>query len=240
MSTLIHAHHPHSQIIHPGGGLACEWCGTRYEPRSRSGRTPRFCKASHRVRACERRRGLLRPSQPPTRTHLPEPIQQSHAVGIDKKFHHVVDRLATPVGHETGNARTISVRAMSHWGFHRARPGGLPDRNGNVPSLCGAMIRILGLPTGVLRRHNSCRTCERLAELHPTPDAWWKASTQRTATALADDLRSTVLAVGQAVAHERDPIETLTRVDRELRNYIANIGLFDPLDPSLHPRSTAA
>ena len=240
MTPTDHPRSINAQNIHPGGYLRCEWCGIRYEPRSFCGRTPRFCKASHRVRACERRRGLLRPAQPPQRVHLPPLTQQSHAIGVDVSLHNLIDRLSTPIGHETGSARTISPRNISHWGFHRARPGGLPNKRGYVPSLCGAMIRIIGLPTGVVRRQGSCRTCERLAELHPTRDAWWKASTQRTAMALADDLRSTVLAVGQAVANKRDPIATLTRVDQELRIYMSQIGLFDPLNPSLHPRSAAA
>ncbi len=51
----------------------CEWCGTLFRRRSLHGRPPRYCKASHRVRACERRRGLLRPGQRPSRTNLPPP-----------------------------------------------------------------------------------------------------------------------------------------------------------------------
>ncbi len=231
---------PHSQNIHPNGYLYCEWCATRFDPRSLSGRTPRYCKASHRVRASERRRGLLRPTEPPRRTHLPVPSLQSHPVGIEKRAHDVIDFLARPLGHETGNGRTVSPGTAGRWGFHRARPGGLPNKRGYVPSLCGTMIKIIGLPTGISRSQNSCRTCERLAELHPTHDAWWKASTQRTATALADDLRSTILAVGQATVEKRDPTETLKRVDQQLRNFVIQIGLPDPLEPSLHPKSTAA
>jgi hypothetical protein len=233
---------PHSQSMNPTGHLVCEWCGARYDQRSPSGRIPRFCKASHRVRACERRRGLLRPRQPPPRTELPAPTQQSHAVGlvVNTRLRHIVDRFADPIGHETGRTSSTSLRTVANAGFHRARSGGLPDRHGRVPSLCGAMIRILGLPTGVFRRQNSCKTCERLADLHPTTNFWWKAATQRAATALADDLRSTVLVTGQAIALKRDPIATLSRVDEVLRTFLIQMGIPDPLQPSLHPMSTAS
>ncbi len=216
------------QLIHRHGVLACEWCGERFDPRSHRGRLPRFCRASHRVRACERRRGLLRAGSAPLRSAMPAPSRQG-PVGIEKGVF---------IGqeHEPGSAPLIGTTTFRRLRVHRIRVGGVPDGR-LVPSLCGAMVQPVGNPVQAGGLMSQCRTCERLALLHPVDPRWWSAMTQRVAGALIDDIGSTILAVGQAVAGARDRDETLVRADRDLRRFATAVGLREPLPPSLHLRS---
>lgn len=198
----------------------CEWCGETFHRRSLRGRPPRYCRPSHRVRACERRRGLLRPGQRPPRAELPPPSDY-------------VGPALGRVEHDQG--KTHSTMA---WTMHLARPGGLPDAKGRTPSLCGTMVRQAGE-----RPHNSgpvCIHCTRLARLHPVNEHWWSAGTQRVATALVEDMRSLVLAVRQSRTKLRDPLPTLARVDAELTRLAVALGLDPVPEPSLHPRSCAS
>ncbi len=85
-----------------------------------------------------------------------------------------------------------------------------------------------------------CWECKRLTALHPVNERWWSAGTQRTATALVEDMRSLVLAIRQARAHRRNPHATLARVDRELSRLATALGLDPVPPPSLHPTSCRA
>lgn len=216
------------QVIHKDGCLACEWCGTRFDPRSHRGRTPRFCRASHRVRACERRRGLLRAGSAPFRPTMPEASRQG-PVGIPAEVF---------VGHqhEPGSVRLLGTSTFRRLRVHRIRVGGVPQGR-FVPSLCGAMVQPVGNPVQAGGLMSQCGTCERLAPLHPVDPRWWSAMTQRVAGALIDDIGSTILAVGQAVAGVRDRDATLLRAERDLRRFATAVGLREPLPPSLHRRS---
>jgi hypothetical protein len=227
------------QIIHESGWLSCEWCKERFDRRSQSGRRPRFCKASHRVRACERRRGLIRPGAPPLRYSLPPAELQRQAIGVEGSAS-IPNRLVVAhYGQETGYSRR-SLTQIGGLTFHRIRPGALPNKSGHVPSLCGTMITVVQIPTHAVRRDGACKRCEALAPLHPTDSAWWAAGTQRGATAILDAMRSSLLVVGQAMQHKRDPIATLNRVHHELTFVFSSIGL-PPNEPaSLHPRSLVA
>jgi hypothetical protein len=224
-------------LIEPDGAILCEWCNTAFNPRSQRGRRPRFCRGSHRVRACERRRGLLRAGSPPIRQTLPAP-QRAGVVGVQPMF--PVHRF----GHEQGTRTMVAFEAFSRLRIHRVRVTGLPhgldaDDPGLVPSLCGTMVKAVGNPVQTGSGWLRCRACERLAHLHPVDPRWWDAMTQRTAGLLMDDFGSTVLSVGQAVAGVRDPVETLRRVEAELRRLGKALGLPEPLAPSLHHRSVA-
>jgi hypothetical protein len=218
----------HCQRIHVGGRLRCEWCGVAFDARSRSGRLPRFCRASHRVRACERRRGLLRAGSAPVREVLPVSGRQG-LIGVEP-------RKLVYFQHERGLSPWVDYRQFAAQRIHRVRVGGVPGRE-LVPSLCGVMVRAVGNPVQARGLFSTCRSCESLAGLHPVDPGWWNAMTQRVGTALLDDLRSTVLAVGQAVAGVRDRDETLERADRELRRLASAVGLTDPGRASLHHRS---
>ena len=222
------------QMISDSGRLTCEWCGTRFDPRSWRGRLPRFCRASHRVRACERRRGLLRAGRAPVRAGLPA-AGRSGPIGVE------IGRYS-PLGHERGLPLMVTSSTMARLRIHRVRVGGLPGvartKGGRlVPSLCGVMVEVVGNPVQSGSSWNRCRSCERLAVLHPVDERWWDAMTQRTAGVLLDDIQSTILAVGQAVAGGRDPVIALGRVERELRHLGRSIGFGEPLAPSLHHRS---
>jgi hypothetical protein len=220
-----------TQVITPEGHLVCEWCGTHFANRSFLGRTPRFCRASHRVRACERRRGLLRPRHAPERRSLPSPGRQG-PIGT-------TDRPWLKLEHERGESPKLVIADGRPFRFHRLRIGGLPDERGSVPSLCGTMVRPTENPAQSVARQNCCYSCERLAKLHPVDPNWWNATTQKVATALLTDLSSTILAVGQAAQGKRDPKLTLNRLDLELRMFAASVGIPSPLLPSMHHRSTA-
>ncbi len=224
------------QVITPDGDIECEWCRTRFNPRSHRGRRPRFCRGSHRVRACERRRGLLRAGSPPIRSSLPDPARTG-PIGFEPS---PFIRLT----HEMGTPPVIGFEAFSRLRLHRVRVTGLPhgpraDSPGLVPSLCGAMVKPVGNPGQAGASWMRCISCERLSHLHPVDPRWWDAMTQRTAGVLMDDIGSTVLAVGQAVAGVRDPAVTLARVEVELRRLGRALGLPEPLEPSLHHRSIA-
>ncbi len=216
------------QNIRSDGVLTCEWCGTRFNPRSHRGRQPRFCRASHRVRACERRRGLLRAGSAPLRPSLPDPGRQA-PVGIPaSKF--------INYQHEPGSVPFIGTTAFRRLRVHRIRIGGVPQGR-YVPSLCGALVEPIGNPVQAGGSISRCVSCERLAHLHPVDPRWWSAMTQRVAGALLDDINSTILAVGQAVAGTRDSDVTLRRTDRDLRRLANALGLREPLAPSLHHSS---
>jgi len=88
--------------------------------------------------------------------------------------------------------------------------------------------------------YSKCRSCLRLAVLHPVNAHWWSAGTQRSATALVNDMRSLVLAVRQALAQGRDPLATLRRANEELSQLAVQVGLDPVPEPSMHPRSCAA
>ncbi len=216
------------QNIRADGVLVCEWCGRRFNPRSHRGREPRFCRASHRVRACERRRGLLRAGSAPKRVTLPEAGRQG-PVGV-------------PAGtfidfqHEPGSIRVVGATTFKRLRVHRIRIGGVPQGR-TVPSLCGAMVEPVGNPVQAGGLMSQCVSCERLARLHPVDPKWWSAMTQRVAGAVLDDINSTILAVGQAVAGKRETKATLARTDRDLRRLAIALGLREPLAPSLHPSS---
>lgn len=218
------------QVLHADGVLTCEWCGVPFDPRSSRGRLPRFCRASHRVRACERRRGLLRAGRAPQRGRLPSTGRQG-PIGIDPNPFIVY-------AHEPGSVPLLGSVAFRRLRIHRIRVGGIPDAH-LVPSLCGAMVQPVGNPVQAGGLMSVCRSCERLAALHPVDPRWWNAMTQRVAGALLDDIGSTILALGQAVAGARDPDATLVRAERELRLLGCAIGLVEPLPPSLHRRSVS-
>ena len=224
------------QMITVDGAIACEWCNTRFNPRSVRGRRPRFCRGSHRVRACERRRGLLRAGSPPVRATLPNPGRHG-AIGVEVQPF-------TYLGHERGTPPTIASQTFRRLRLHRVRVTGLAhgdraDTPGLVPALCGAMVKPVGNPVQSGSSWLCCRSCERLSHLHPVDQRWWDSMTQQSAAVLMDDLGSTVLAIGQAVAGVRDPVVTLTRVEQELRRLGVSLGLVEPLPPSLHHRSAS-
>jgi hypothetical protein len=199
----------------------CEHCGAEFERRSRFGRAPRYCKASHRVRACERRRGLLRAGRRPNRTHLPAPL------------HYTGPQQGHELTHQLGRSQHLT-----HWRTHFVRPGALPDEQGRIASICGTMLRHPGeRPYGV---GVGCKRCNQLAPLHPVNESWWAARTQHGATALLADMSSLVLAVRQALDEKRDPSEVLERVEHELSMLVIAVGLDAIPAPSLHPRSCAA
>ncbi len=223
------------QVFTPEGVILCEWCNTRFNPRSDRGRRPRFCRGSHRVRACERRRGLLRAGSPPQRRTLPEP-KRAGQIGVAG-----VPSVAF-LAHEMGTPPFIGFEAFSRLRLHRVRVTGLPhgvaaDAPNLVPSLCGTMVKPVGNPVQTGTGWMRCVSCERLAHLHPVDTRWWDAMTQRTAGVLLDDFGSTVLAAAQAVAGAREPVETLARLEAELRRFGRALGLPEPLAPSLHHRS---
>jgi hypothetical protein len=228
------------QNINDSGQLVCEWCGTRFDRTSWNGRTPRFCRASHRVRACERRRGLLRARQRPERVTLPPPKYQ---LPMGAESHRILPGVLTffadqnmAVGHEVARSATTLIRGTTMQDFHRVRPGAPPNKRGDVPSLCGTTVTPLGC-SSFMMSGPGCRKCASLAELHPVEPVWWDAGTQRVAATLLDDLRSSLLAVGQARAGKRDKNLTLNRLEQELRNLTAHLGRPDPLQPSLHHSS---
>jgi hypothetical protein len=195
----------------------CDYCGAEFIRPHHHGRQPRYCRPSHRVRACERRRGLLRARERPIRPPSPEPdFSDRHHIGMAwvRKF--------------SGNPREL-MRT------HRARPYAAPDPQGYVPSLCGHRMKF---PEVRFSNHHTstCKVCEDLADLHPVAGQWWSASTQQTAFALLNDLQSTALAVKQAAAQARPAHDTITRLDRRLDDLLRRFGLQTP-PPSLHPSS---
>jgi hypothetical protein len=251
-----------TQLIDPNGHLRCEWCATRFHRASVRGPEPRYCKASHRNRASERRRGLLRPGARPIREELPPPSFAHHhgchpEASVQAKLIAHQWKFDTPdltkvdsnmraapnrnLGHERGRANMENIPARFHvrdQSFHRARPGSLPNSAGLVPSLCGTMIKVHGLPAHLAGlQFRACRRCESLAPLHPLEPSWWDATGQRAATALVEDLRSTQLAVRQALAGARDPLVTLSRVSNELQTLGARLGRPQVPPPALHHRS---
>jgi hypothetical protein len=227
------------QDLDEHGAHTCEWCGARFNRKSFSGKVPRYCRASHRVRASERRRGLLRPRQRPARVSLPE-AQFRQLVAIDPAPAATIEALED--GYDQGYLSASSYwalrRGVATLDYHLLRPGAAPNAEGLVPTLCGVLARTTGRPLLGLNTGASCRRCQNLAPLHPAEPFWWKTTTLLGAATLADDLRSTILAVGQAIAGHRDPLAVLRRAERELQHMNDTLGRPKPLPPSLHPAST--
>jgi hypothetical protein len=237
----FHSTSDHGQIISDTGRLVCDWCQCRFDARSPFGPVPRYCKPSHRNRASERRRGLLRPRERPQRNALPTPQSSPQTASLPGAIPELRKVLTLfDLGHEVGRTGMHSEPRLSHTprSFHRVRPGSVPNEIGLVPSLCGSWVQVHNLPTHLAVGHYRwCRRCEDLAPLHPTEPNWWHATTHRVATGLVDDLRSTELAVKQAVVGRRDPWLTLERVQRQLEHVSANLGRPPTPPPSLHHNS---
>jgi hypothetical protein len=228
------------QELDEHGEHTCEWCGTRFNRKSHYGKTPRYCRASHRVRASERRRGLLRPRQRPERTSLPT-AQYRHLLATDPTNAATIDELENQYdqGYLTASSYWAHRRGITtHLDYHLLRPGAPPDETGRIPTLCGVAAQVTGKPVLGLRDTSTCHTCQRLAPLHPPEPHWWKTTTLLTAATLADDLRSTILTIGQAIAGHRNPITVLQRTEHELKHMNNKLGRPKPLPPSLHPTST--
>jgi hypothetical protein len=228
------------QQLEEHGAYSCEWCGARFNRKSHYGKPPRYCRASHRVRASERRRGLLRPRQRPERTSLPT-AQFRQLLGVDPTPAETIDALEDQ--YDQGYLSASSYWALrrgitTHLDYHLLRPGAPPDEKGCVPTLCGVPAQVTGRPMLGLRDGSSCRRCQALAPLHPPEPHWWKTTTLLGAATLADDLRSTILALGQAIAGHRNPLAVLRRTEQELKQMNDKLGRPKPLPPSLHPSST--
>jgi hypothetical protein len=197
----------------------CDYCGETFQRPSQYGRKPRYCRPSHRVRACERRRGLLRARERPIRPLPKEPgFSQRHFIG-------------------RSHIRRFAGRPSELHTTHRLRPYAMPDEYGLVPSLCGQPMRFPSTPIQPwVPDKSSCNTCEALAALHPIAGQWWSAATQLIAFALMDEIQSTALAIRQAAAGSRPTTDTLTRIDHRLSRLLHGFGLTPP-EPSLHPAS---
>jgi hypothetical protein len=234
---------PNTQVISDTGRLVCDWCGCRFDARSPFGPIPRYCRPSHRNRASERRRGLLRPGERPQRNALPTPQSSPHTASLPGAIRDLRPVLNLfDLGHEVGRTGMHAEPRLSHTprSFHRVRAGSVPNEIGLVPSLCGSWVQIHNLPTHLaVGPYRWCRRCEDLAPLQPTEPNWWHATTHRVATGLIDDLRSTELAVKQALAGSRDPRVTLERVQRQLEHVSANLGRPPTPPPSLHWNSVS-
>jgi hypothetical protein len=228
------------QELDEHGEHTCEWCGARFNRKSYYGKAPRYCRASHRVRASERRRGLLRPRQRPARVTLPTAAFR-HLLGQDD----IPDQIARledqyDAGYLSASSFWAMRRGLPRSDYHLVRPGAAPGEDGRVPALCGTMVKphykpVVGLTSGA-----SCLRCEGLVPLHPAEPHWWSTTTLLGAAAIVDDLRSTTLTVGQAIAGKRNPRKVLRRVEQELLAMHALLGRAQPLPPSLHPRSTGS
>jgi hypothetical protein len=141
--NLSHPRRTLSSMEHPLGHFHCLWCACSFPRRYLVGRKPHYCSPTCRQRAYESRRRGARYAGHPRAVVVPP-------------------RHPRPARYEAG--RNGGTR-------HALRPASLPDAWRRRQTLCGAWASYERTPwedrSG--RPGHQCRTCERLASLHPPP-----------------------------------------------------------------------